>query len=84
MLLAMKMEDGLKQGSVMDIAKRFNVACSMIYRLWECAECTHAMGVINSPELILQGGNSGRVPKYLTEFIHEGVKNLPLRKRHTQ
>ena len=28
--------------------------------------------------------NSRRVPKYLTEFIQEGVKNIPLRKRHTQ
>ena len=28
--------------------------------------------------------NSGRAPKYLTEFIQEGVKNLLLRKRHTQ
>ena len=30
------------------------------------------------------GGNSRRAPKCLTEFIQEGVKNVPLRKRHTQ
>ena len=28
--------------------------------------------------------NSGRVPKYLPEFIEEGVKSVLLRKRHTQ
>ena len=38
----------------MAIAERLNMACSMIYRLWECAEHTHAMGVFNSPEIILQ------------------------------
>ena len=52
MLVMMAIKDSLQQGSVMDIAKRFNTACSMIYRLWEHAECTHATGVINSPELV--------------------------------
>ena len=28
--------------------------------------------------------NSGRAPKYLLEFIEEGVKDVPLRKRRTQ
>ena len=28
--------------------------------------------------------NSGRAPKYLPEFIEEGVKDMPLRKRRTQ
>ena len=28
--------------------------------------------------------NSGRLPIYLTEFVQEGVKKVPLRKRHTQ
>ena len=34
MLLMMAIEDHLKRGSVMAIAERFNVACSMIHRLW--------------------------------------------------
>ena len=53
-LVMMAMEDGLQQVLVMDIPKRFNMSCSMIYRLWECTECMHATGVINSPELVLQ------------------------------
>ena len=28
--------------------------------------------------------NSGRLPKYLPEFIEEGIKSVLLRKRHTQ
>ena len=59
MLVMMAIKDSLQQGSVMDIAKRFNMACSMIYRLWQHAECTHATGVINSPELVLQKKNPG-------------------------
>ena len=30
------------------------------------------------------GKNSGRFPKYFLEFIEEGIKNVPLMKRHTQ
>ena len=30
------------------------------------------------------GKYSGRAPKYLPEFIEEGVKDVPLRKRRTQ
>ena len=35
MLVAIKMEEGRRQGAVMSIAKRFNMACSTIYQLWE-------------------------------------------------
>ena len=83
MLLMNAMEDCLKRGSVMVIAEMFNVACSMIHKLWKWVEHTCSMGVINSPELYSQK-KSGRVPQYLPEFIEEGVKSVPLRKRHTQ
>ena len=55
MLVVMNTEDGLKQGSVMAIAKRFNEACGMVYRLWEHVEHTCATGIIDSPELISWG-----------------------------
>ena len=83
MLVMTATEDHLQRGAIMKLTERFNVACSMVYRLWECVVCTCAMGVINLPKLVLQK-NSGRVPKYLTEFIQEGVKNMLLRKRCTQ
>ena len=84
MLYMNAMEDHLKRGSIMAIAKRFDMACLMIHRIWKQVEHTCAMGIINSPELYSQGGNSRRVPKYFPEFIEEGVKGIPLRKRHTQ
>ena len=54
MLVMMATEDHLQRGAVMKLAKRFNVACSTVYRLWECAACMHATGVICTPELTLQ------------------------------
>ena len=84
MLLMTATEDHLKKGSIMAIAERFNMACSMIHRLWKQVECMHTTGIINSPKLLSQKKNSGRVPKYLPEFIEESVKSVPLRKRCTQ
>ena len=52
MLVMMANEDHLQQGAVMKLAKRYNVPCSMVYRLWECVVHTCAMGIINSPELM--------------------------------
>ena len=83
MLLMMATEDRLKRGSIMAIPKRFNVACSTIHILWKCVELMHAMGITNYAEL-LSRKNSRRVPKYLPEFIEEGIKSVLLRKRCTQ
>ena len=83
MLLMTPMADCLKRGSVMAVAERFHMACSMIHRR-KWAEHMCAMGIINSPELYSQGGNPGRVPKYLPDLIEEGVKGILLRKRHNQ
>ena len=53
MLVMMATEDHLQRGAVMKLAERFNISHSMVYRLWECVVHMHAMGVINSPELML-------------------------------
>ena len=47
------------------------MAHRMVYGLWEHAAYMHAMGIIISRK------NSGTPPIYLTEFVQEGVKNLP-------
>ena len=52
MLMMMATEDCLQREAIMDITKMFNMAWSMIYRLWECAERMHATGIINSPKLV--------------------------------
>ena len=83
MLLMTAMEDHLKRGSVIAITERFDVACSTIHRLWKQVEHMRTTGIINSPKLY-SWKNYGRVPKYLPEFIEEGVKGIPLRKRCTQ
>ena len=49
MLLMTEREDHLKRGSIMAIAKRFNVAHSTIHRLWKHAEHMHATGIIIFP-----------------------------------
>ena len=54
MLLMTATEDHLKRGSIMAVAERFNMARSMIHRLWKCVEHMHATGVINSPKLLSQ------------------------------
>ena len=83
-ILRVKYIDGcFKRGAIVDVAKRINVARTTIWRLWQRAACTHAVGIINSPELV-SWKSSGRAPKYLPEFIEEGVKDVPLRKRQTQ
>ena len=63
MLLMNAMEDHLKRGSIMAIAKRFNVACLTIHRLWKWVERMHVTGIINSPELY------SPPPKILGEFL---------------
>ena len=35
-------------------------------------------------QTVVLGRKSGRVPKYLPEFIEEGIKSVLLRKRYTQ
>ena len=54
MLVMMATEDCLQRGAIMKLAKRFNVACNTVYRLWEHTACMCAMGMINSPELVSQ------------------------------
>ena len=74
----------IKWGLITAIAKRFNIAYSTVYRLWD------ATGIVLSPTLNSWGGggvcvfDSKRLPINLTEFVQEGVKKVPLRKRHTQ
>ena len=51
MLVMMATEDHLQRGAIMKLTERFNLACSTVYRLWECTACMHAMGIINTPEL---------------------------------
>ena len=48
MLQGMEEEDGLQQGSITIVTKRFDMACSTVYQVWEWVPCTHATGIIIS------------------------------------
>ena len=84
MLQGMENDGSLPRGSVTAIAKRFGVARCTVHRLWKRAARTCATGLINSPDFNSRKKNSGRPPIYPTEFVREGVKDVPLRKRQTQ
>ena len=52
-ILRVKFIDGrFKRGAIVNVTKRFNMAHTTIWRLWQRAACMHAAGIINSPELV--------------------------------
>ena len=52
-ILRVKYIDGrFERGAIVDVAKRFNMARTTIWRLWQRVACTCAGGIINSPELV--------------------------------
>ena len=69
MLQSMQCDDSLQRGSITIITKRFDMACSTVYQLWEQVVHTHAMGDIISPEINSQKNNCVRPPIYLKEFV---------------
>ena len=81
MLQGMENDSSLRRGSITAITKRFSMAHCTVHCLWKRVAHMHAMGVINSLDF---NSNSGRPPIYPTEFVHEGVKDMLLRKRRTQ
>ena len=55
-ILRVKYIDGhFQRGAIVDVTKRFNVACTTIWRLWQRAACMRVVGIINSPELVSWG-----------------------------
>ena len=79
MLQGMENDGSLRRRSVTAIAKIFGMAHCTVHCLWKRVVHMHATGIINSPEFNSQK-NSGRPPIYPTEFVHEGVKDMLLRK----
>ena len=50
-LQSMQGDGSPQRGLITIITKRFDMACSTVYRLWEWAACMHATGDIISPEI---------------------------------
>ena len=84
MLQTLETDDGMRSGSFAMVAECFGVARSTVYRLWNRVVRTRAHGHIISPEFQSHKKNCGRPPMYPSEFVREGIKNIPLRKRRTQ
>ena len=84
MLQTLEMDDGMRSGSFAMVAKCFGMARSTVYRLWNRVVRTCAHGHIISPEFQSHKKNCGRPPIYPSEFVREGIKNIPVRKRLTQ
>ena len=52
-ILRVKYIDGcFQRGAIVNVTKRFNVARTTIWRLWQRVACMRAVGIINSPELV--------------------------------
>ena len=52
-IVRVKYIDGhFERGAIVNVAKRFNVARTTIWRLWQWVACMRAVGIINSPELV--------------------------------
>ena len=84
MLQTVQMENGMRRGAFTIVTECFGMACSTVQCLWNRVVCMRASGHNISPEFHSHKKNSGRWPMYLLEFIHEGIKNIPLQKRQTQ
>ena len=83
MLQMLQTDDSMRRGAFTIVAECFGVAHSTVHCLWNRVTCMRASGHIISPEFHSQK-NCGRWPMYPSEFVHEGIKDIPLRKWQTQ
>ena len=84
MLQTLETEDGMRRRAFTMVAKCFSMARLTVHCLWNRVVHTRAHGHIISPEFQSHKINSRRPPIYPSEFVHEGIKNIPLRKQRTQ
>ena len=84
MLQMLQMEDSMRRGAFAIVAKCFGMAHSTVHCLWNRVACMHASGHIISPEFHSHKKNCGRQPMYPLDFVHKGIKDIPLWKQWTQ
>ena len=84
MLQTLQMENGMRRGAFTIVTECFGMAHSTVHCLQNRVVCMHATGHIISLEFHSHKKNSRRWPMYPSEFIQEGIKNIPLQKRWTQ
>ena len=84
MLQMLQMDDSMRWGAFTIVAKCFGMAHSKVHCLWSRVMHTHASGHIISPEFHSHKKNYGRWPMYPSEFICQGIEDIPLWKQWTQ
>ena len=84
MLQTLETEDGMRRGVFAIVAKCFGMACSTVHCLWNRVAHMHASGHIISLEFHSHKKNCRRQPMYPSEFVREGIKDIPLWKQQTQ
>ena len=84
MLQMLQTENRMRRGAFTIVTECFSTARLMVHCLWNRVVRTRPHGHIISLEFHSHKKNSGRCPMYLLEFIHKGIKNIPLWKRQTQ
>ena len=84
MLQMLQMENSMRRGAFTIVAKCFGMARSTVHCLWNRVVRMRAQGHIISLEFHSHKKNSRRPPIYPSEYVCEGIKNMPLHKRRTQ
>ena len=84
MIQTLQTEDSMRRGAFTIVAECFSVACLTVHCLWNRVVHTCASGHIISMEFHSHKKNCGRRPMYPLEFVHEGIKDIPLWKQWTQ
>ena len=83
-LLLAWLEDGvLPWGSFTTVADQIGVACSTISRLWRQACGAREQSLIITPEIASQNNSRANCRKYSHAEFHQGLKEIPRRRRKT-
>ena len=83
-LLLARLEDGvLLWGSFTIIADQIGVARSTISRLWRQARGARKQSLIITPEIASRNNSRANCRKYLHTEFHQGLREIPQRRRKT-
>ena len=73
----------LPWGSFTIVTDQIGVSCSTISRLWWQARGAHEQSLIITPEIALRNNSRAKSLKYSHAEFHQGLKEIPRRRRKT-
>lgn len=84
MLIGISMVDGLPDGTMSKIAKKFDVDARTIRRVWQSSKLSRSLGKIVSNEVESKNKERGyKSKRWNEEDIFEAIKAIPYRRRPT-